>query len=397
MKVPLVLAIGELEVGGTQRQMLELAKRLDRNMFLPQVLCFSDSLAFADAFREAEINVSVVEKKSRYDVGVVSRLKKFFKREGTQVLITFGFTADLWCRVAARVAKVPLVMSSVRTSSEDSKARDWVNRALRPLTDHYIVNSRAVAQYLCRIGVAADSYSIISNGLDFDRFEDSRHISENIRSSLEIDASSFVVGTVSRLSREKNLEGFLRLAQQFSLISPEALFLIIGKGPDEARLRLLADQLGISAKIRWLGERNDVPYLLNAFDLAMLTSKREGLSNTLLEYMAASLPIVSSNVGGNGELIRNGQTGFLYPIEDPNQALDYMVQLYREPALRHQIASEAHRDVVRHFGVRQLVSQTEELILRLWEQKGEKVPKVLSDSVDGDVEQHLANCERRSE
>jgi len=397
MKLRLILAIGELEIGGTQRQMLELAKRLDREIFLPQVLCLSRSLAFSDAFREAEVNVSVIDKRSRYDFRVLSRLKGFFFREGAQVLVTFGFTADMWCRVAARMARVPVVISSVRTCAEESAVLDWVNRALRPLTDHYIVNSRAVAQYLRRIGVAADSYSIISNGLDFDRFQDSRQRSENVRSSLEIDASSFVVGTVSRLSREKNLEGFLRLAQQFSLISSEALFLVIGKGPDEARLRSLADQLGISAKIRWLGERNDVPYLLNAFDLAMLTSKREGLSNTLLEYMAASLPIVSSDVGGNGELIRNGQTGFLYPIEDPNQALDYMVQLYREPALRHQIASEAHRDVVRRFGVRQLVSQTEELILRLWEQKGEKVPKVLSDSVDGNVEQHLANCERRSE
>jgi glycosyltransferase involved in cell wall biosynthesis len=395
MSLRIVLAIGELEIGGTQRQMLELAQSLDPQVFSTQVLCLSQSLAFADEFRHAGINVSVVEKRSRYDIAILPRLKKFFRQHGTQVLITFGFTADSWCRVAARMAAIPVVISSVRTSSEETSMIDRVNRALSSFADHYVINSNAIVPYLRRIRVPPEKYSIIHNGLDLSRFEVTSHDSHEVRRSLAIPDSSFVVGIVSRLSPEKNVESFLRLAKDFASSCRDAVFVVVGEGPEEGRLHSLATELNLDANVRWLGGRKDVPRLLRAFDLAMLTSQREGLSNTLLEYLAAGLPVIASNVGGNGEIIQHGRTGFLYPADEPSQALDWMRKLHREPELRKQVAAAASRDVVDRFGVGQLAAKTQDLVLRLWKAKGQSGFETTRHEPQEAAAPTLAKVERR--
>lgn len=363
MSFRLVLAIGELEVGGTQRQMLELAKRIDRNQFAPEVLCLSRSLAFAGEFAQVGIPVEVVEKKFRYDFSVISRLKAFL--QGTDFLITFGFTANVWCRVAARWAGVPVVVSSVRTSSEESLLIDFVNRALVPFTDHYIANSNAAGGYLRKIGVAAEKCSIIVNGFDLERITTVKDEPEAVRCSLDISESSFCVGMVSRLSPEKNVESYLRIAQAFCQTCPDAVFVVVGDGPEAERLKHLALEWKLGSNLRWLGERNDVPRLLRCFDIVMLTSLREGLSNTLLEYMAAGLPIVASNVGGNAEVIDHGKTGFLFSVNDTGQAVRHLERLRGDRDFCLRLGQQARLEVASRFAMPQIIARTQELLIRL--------------------------------
>jgi glycosyltransferase involved in cell wall biosynthesis len=369
MSTPVVLAISELEVGGTQRQMLELAKRLDRRLFVPEVCCLSRSLAMADEFRKNGINVRLIEKRARYDISVLPRLRAFFREEKVSVLITYGFTADAWCRVAGRLVGIPVIISSVRTPDEESRLRDFVNRVLSSITDHYVANSDAVVAYLRRIGIPQEKCSLIPNGIAVERIHSSGETRNSVRATLGIPLSSFVVGTVSRLSPEKNVEEFLRIGQSFLSVCPEVVLVVIGDGPQRGQLHALANDLGLSDRIRWLGERMEVRRLIEAYDVAMLASRREGLSNSLLECMAAGLPLVASAVGGNPELIHHGQTGFLYPVGQIEEAVQFLTRLHREPPLRARVGDAARRDVGLRFGMDALVNRTQELLLKLLEQK----------------------------
>lgn len=394
MSSRLILAIGELEVGGTQQQILELARQLDPRIFTPEVLCLSRSLKFAPQLRQAGVPVTVVEKKSRYDVSVISRLKAFLRN--ADVLITFGFTADAWCRIAARIAGVTVVVSSVRTSSEDSRLSDWVNRALVPITDHYIANSQAVANYLRGVGVRAEKYSVVVNGFDVERITAAQQDKNKMRRSVGIADGSFVVGTVGRLSPEKNIVAYLRIAQAFARIFDDAVFVVVGDGPDAERLRYWASNLGIASKIHWLGERTDVPALLSCFDVAMLTSFREGLSNTLLEYMGAALPAVVSNVGGNPEVVLHEKTGFLYPVNDLAQAVQHLVKLYENAQLRREMGTEARLRVMKDFSMDQMITRTQKLLARLLQSKSrEQLSMSTLKSTDPVVGASLSNEERR--
>ena len=370
MSARLVLAIGELEIGGTQRQMLELAKRLDRRAFTPEVLCLSRSLAFADEFERSGVPVTVVEKRSRYDISVIVRLRTFLR--GSKILISFGFTADAWCRIAACLAGIPVVVSSVRTSNEESRLIDAVNRVLVPLTDYFIANSRAVGRYLENIGVPADKQSIIVNGFDMERISAASVEPASVRHSLGIPATNFVIGMVSRLSPEKNVEGFLRIGRAFCQACPETTLIVIGDGPEADRLKDLASEWKLDKHLRWLGERHDVPALLRGFDVAMLTSFREGLSNTLLEYMASGLPVIASDVGGNAEVIAHGRNGLLFPVDDVDGAAEHLLVLSRDTDLRRNLGCQARADVTSQFAMSGMITKTQELLLRLCHEKHQR-------------------------
>ncbi len=370
MSAKLTLMIGELEVGGTQRQMLELASRVDRQLFEPEVVCLSNVLTFAAEFERAGVPVRVVLKRSRYDTSILRRLYRYFQTKGTAAVMTFGFTADAWGRVAAKLARVPVVVSSVRTSHEDSRLLETVNRCLASLADHYIVNSEAAAEHLRRYTrVAHNAISTIPNGLDLDRFIQAPGERARTRAELGIPEDEIVVGVVSRVSVEKNVEMFIRVAR-LVLERMKAGFIIVGDGPERCRLQRMTQDLD---RVHWLGERSDIPRWLSAFDIAMLSSDREGISNAVLEYMAAGLPVVASAAGGTPEVVVDGTTGLLFRPGDETAAVSAVLTLANDHSLRRTMGDAGRQHVENHFSMDAMVHATESLLLRLLERSGRYV------------------------
>lgn len=178
-----------------------------------------------------------------------------------------------------------------------------------------------------------------------------------------------MIGVVARLNRLKGIEYFLQAAAAMGKRSYDARFLIVGDGQHKQELEQLAIQLGLGKRVVFTGFRLDVPEVLSALTISVLPSLSEGLSNSLLESMAAGVPVVATNVGGNPEAVEDGVTGIIVPPRDAHALARAMALLLENPDLGSEFGEAGRRRVTQRFSLAQMVRETESLYLRLLERK----------------------------
>ncbi|MEA3308129.1 MAG: glycosyltransferase, partial [Chloroflexota bacterium] len=234
------------------------------------------------------------------------------------------------------------------------------------LTDRVACVSQLVADFAVEeVGIPRHKIVVIPNGIDAQAFE---HLpaKPQARARLGLPLNSTLVGTVARLNPVKRLDVLL----QATALMNDVHVVIVGAGPEWERLKTLRKQLGLADRVHLAGQQSNVPEWLAALDLFALTSDWEGMSNALLEAMAAGLPVVATAVGGTPEVVVDGETGFLVPPRDPNALAQAIIRLLRDPDLRHQMGEAGRARVAAHFSVEQMVRKTEALYEKLLAEKG---------------------------
>jgi glycosyltransferase involved in cell wall biosynthesis len=163
----------------------------------------------------------------------------------------------------------------------------------------------------------------------------------------------------------KNHPAFLRAATTLAKQYPAVEFVLVGDGPFRPSLEQMAAELGIQEKVLFLGERHDIPAILASLDVSVLVSSSESLSNVILESMAASVPVVATDVGGNAELVKDGKTGLLVPFGDEKKFVDALAFLVRNPGLRAQFGLQSRQFARSRFHIDEICHQFEELYITL--------------------------------
>jgi sugar transferase (PEP-CTERM/EpsH1 system associated) len=197
-----------------------------------------------------------------------------------------------------------------------------LRRAIRPLVQRYIAVSKDLERWLIeRVGVGPERVNQIYNGVDLERFHSRRNSRPAMVPAGFAPPDAFFVGTVGRLAEVKDQETLIRA---FALVLRDIpgyrarlRLVIVGDGPLRERLQTCVQEEAIESNVWFTGDREDVPDLLGMLDLFVLPSLGEGISNTILEAMASGLPVVATRVGGNPELVEDGETGTLVPDSDP--------------------------------------------------------------------------------
>lgn len=268
----------------------------------------------------------------------------------------------------ARLAGVPVVIHGEHgRDATDPEGRNVLRRIgrrlLSPMVTRFVTVSQDLARWLVEdIGIPARKVSSICNGVDIRRFAPAeRHTA---RAALDIAAGHIVIGTVGRLDPVKDQVGLLRA---FAAVArdPRLLLLIAGDGPCRAELESAVSALGLSGCVRLLGERHDVPRVLAALDVFVLSSLGEGISNTILEAMATGLAVVATRVGGNPELVVDGITGFLVEPRSP-AALTAAIRRYLDsPALLARHGRAARERAESEFSLERMVGAYEQLYVRM--------------------------------
>jgi glycosyltransferase involved in cell wall biosynthesis len=226
-----------------------------------------------------------------------------------------------------------------------------------------VCNSRAAASHLQEAGIRSHKLVVIPNGLPDKLFEPTTP-------ALPREENVLRIGMISRMNHAvKQHDMFLRVAARLAPRVPQARFVLIGDGPLRPALEALALELGLRDRVLFLGDRRDIPAVLAALDVTVLPSASESLSNVIMEAMAAGIPVVASNVGGNPELVEHGTTGFLFPPGDEEQFAAALETLLAQAELRRQFGSAARERALAEYTIPQVRDRYQDLYLSLLAEK----------------------------
>jgi len=376
--------IGTLEVGGTERQLVRMVTRLDRERFTPVVCGLSAGGALEPELRAQGIPVYVVGFRG---IGVVRRLPRMLRELGRLVRIIRAESPDIlhgflfWAYVlgafTGRAARVPIIIASRRSLSLFKGGRlhylalEWLaNR----LTDFFIANSEAVRQdAITTERIDPGRIMVIHNGLDLEAFAGGDR--KAARRRLGISPDSPAVAVVANLIAYKGHTYFIDAWRQVVDRYPDAVALLAGDGQCRGALEAQARERGLESSIRFLGTFRDVPTLLAAADLVVHPSLQEGFSNAIVEAMAAGKPVVATTIGGNPEAVVDGVTGLLVPSENRAALAAGMLRLLADPALAARMGAAGRSKAVDAFDLNAMVRHYESLYERLAEGKRLRTPK----------------------
>ena len=353
----------DYEFGGTERQLVLLLRHLDRERFEPTLCCLQDSPWLHD-HREL-CATYVLGFRSFFRPGDwvrIARFAGFLRRSGIDILQTHFRDGNIVGTIAGRLAGTHCIVATRRNLGYWHSRRELaVVRWLNPWVTHFIANARAIQDYVCDVErVPPGRVTVIYNGLELAQFARPALAERaSCKERLGIDPSAPLVVSVANLRPVKGVDVFVRAAAWVAAREPRARFVAVGDGPDRDALTALAAELGIGERIAFLGQRRDVAEILAAADVGVLSSHSEGLSNALIEYMAAGLPAVCTDVGGNRELVTHGQNGRLVPPADPQAMGMAILELLRDPQAAARMGEVARRRMEAMFGVQRYVDETQ--------------------------------------
>ncbi len=361
--ISLFLMINTLETGGSERQFTVLAQNLIQPQFGTHLGCVSRRGPLAYNFPDAAqfpLGGSLYGWRSlRTRLNLIGHLR----HHRVQVAHAFDFYSNLTMIPAAKLARVPVVIGSHRQLGDLMTPKQFrAQAAAFRWCDAVVCNSQAAADRLIAAGLKPDKIAVIGNALPAEVFVAAA-------AALPKPAGVVRVGMVARMNhRYKNHSGFLRIAAQVHRRMPNAEFVLVGDGPLREDLEREAASLGLGDSAIFLGDRQDMPAVMASIDVAVNTSDSESLSNVILEAMAAGLPAVAYNVGGNGELL-SADRGSLIPAGDETAFAEAVSGLLANDALRKQQGSNAREFAQEHFGLDRVRQRYADLYCTLLDKK----------------------------
>lgn len=364
-----MFVITSMPVGGAETLLVNLVRAMDRSRYMPQVCCLKERGPLGEEIAD-EVTMHSQLISGKFDVSVIPRLWRIFKRERTDAVITVGAGDKMfWGRLAAKQAGVPVIISSLHSTGwPDEIGR--LNRWLTPITDAFVAVAQNQRQFLIdHERLPGERVHVIKNGIDVDRFQFDVIARQNIRLEFGIPEHAPVCGIIAALRPEKNHLLFLRAARQLVAAKPDSHFLVVGDGPERAKLTAVINQTPLESRVHFAGARADIPEMLSAMDIFSLTSHNEASPVSILEAMATGLPVVATDVGSVSESVIDGATGYLVERGDAEQFARYWRQLLNDSDRADALGREARAQVLKHGSLLSMVEGYGELIEQIYQSK----------------------------
>ena len=364
-RLEVFLITNTLETGGTERQFATLAQNLPGQDLHVRLGCLRKEGTFAadlEALEEFSPGGSLYGWRS---MQARRALARHLRQNQVTVAQSFDFYSNLMMIPAARMAGTPVVIGSHRQLGDLlGGPQFWAMTTVLGFCDRVVCNSQAAAESLRKRGISSGKLAVIPNALPDAAFE-------MVAPALPRKAGVLRVGMVARMNdSRKNHEGFLRVAAKVAAARSNAEFVLVGDGPLRSGIEQYARSLGIAERVLFLGDRRDIPEVLAALDVSVLTSLSESLSNVIMESMAAGVPVVAGHVGGNAELVRDGATGFLVGAKDDEAFAAAVVKLLDGSEMRASFGANAKSEARSRFGVRKICALYEEMYRSVLAEKG---------------------------
>lgn len=350
MTKPTVLYVTlSLDIGGLEVLLVELLQKIEKERYNLCVCALQKEGMLKAELERLGIPVYTIPKKEGIDYFLPFKLKALIKQIQADIVHTHNSTP--WIYTAAAIsllnAKTHLIHTKHSNLDADKTQLQKAERFASKVTGYIIADSQSVIDFMVeKQNIAQDKIRLIYNGIDVDKFNLAvPHRQDNIKR----------IGIVARLVPVKDhknlLEGFTLLSRKL----PDVELVIIGDGPLKDKLTAQVKQLRLESRVKFLGSRRDIPELLQQLDVFVLCSIDEGMPISLLEAMAAGLPVVATSVGGNREIIIENETGLLIPPQNPEALAEAMLRILTNEPLASAMSKEAVRVVAERFSINKMV------------------------------------------
>ena len=379
-KINILYVITQLELGGAQGQLLSLIRHLDKeryNFFLftaQEGLLIEEALSLGGltCYRSRHLKrpINFAE-----DLQAMIEIVRFIKKNKIDIVHTHSSKAGILGRWAGALTKAKIVIHTVHGWSFNDFQKPFLKKLYLELerlsakfTDKIIVVSNHDRQKGLNHKIGSEEkYSLLRYGIDRAQFG---RRDPSIRKELGIGDGEMVIGTVACFKPQKALEDFVQFAFLASRVLPQAKFLMVGDGVLRKKIEKLIAKFNLTSRFILTGWRRDIPRVLSAIDVFVLTSLWEGLPIAVLEAMVSQVPVVATHTGGISEIIVEGETGFLVPCHDVPSMLKKACVFLRDASLKERITRAARQIVNEKFDTETMVKSHEDLYQKLAKTKG---------------------------
>ena len=339
--------------GGPERQIIGLAVTLPESI-RTTILCFRDNdscAPFLKQLHRAGVSARMLGHANPQFFRMISDIVSELRAERADLLVCHGYKADTLGWIAARWLGLPVFSVSRGWTGHTRKVRlnESLDRVMLRLMKRVVCVSEGQAEKVRKAGVSVDRIRVIRNAIDTTRFDNGNDAGRASLEALFPLKPRLIVLGVGRLSPEKGFDQFVDAASVILQTNTDVGFALIGDGPDRGMLEQRVKALGIENRLVFAGFRNDIDRLIAAADVLAQSSYTEGLPNVVLEACAASVPVVATDVGGTGEVVRDGEAGYLVPAGDHRALAARLIDLIASPSTRAEMGARGRTIVSRDF------------------------------------------------
>jgi glycosyltransferase involved in cell wall biosynthesis len=352
-RIKVLYVIGQLSIGGTETQLVQLVSGLDKEHFEPVIACLTGGSSIHLLKLDKEnIPVIFLERETRGRLAALWNFFRVIREFNPDIVHSFAYASRLALPLAKLFSNAKIIVS-IRTQPE--REINWLDRWAILLANLTLPNSRKAVGWLQSVFGERISIQLIYNGLDIEAFK-----------ALSCEPPPFfappdkkVICVIARLWPVKGLD-FLLVAFALLVASVNNVQLwFVGDGPERENLKFRSEQLGIASNVVFLGMQEKIPPILSQAQIGVLSSSYEGLPNAIIEYMASGLPVVATDVGGVSELVQDGLTGYLVPPGNAHLLAEKILYLLNNPELSCQFGKLGLKRVEKYFSLERMIKETE--------------------------------------
>lgn len=371
-RLTVMLLVNDLRIGGAERQLIELARGLDKDRFRVIITTlYSGQPLDAEARTIPGVELISLERRGKFDAMALSRLIMLLKREKVDLIQPFLTPATAFGMTAAMIAGTPIKIVTERCGVRlnthlGNNVYRFVEDRMTRFANAAIPNSEAGADYLFSRGIAKEKVRVIYNGVPKERVTADLAERQAVRRELGVSGDTWLIGIVASLTPAKDHGNFLQAASIIRRQAPQTKFIMVGEGPLRADLERRVESLDLSGSVIFAGHQLRVAPYIAAMDVAVLSScDHEGCSNFILEAMGLGRPIVATDVGGNRELV-NGDAGTIVPVGNPVKLAKAILDVMFDPEAADRMRTRGPEIFRERFSLQTMVTAYEQLYGETW-------------------------------
>ncbi len=369
--------ITRLIVGGAQENTIYTAALLDKQRFQVEMLSGAQTGSEGSLIEEARqrgVPLAIFPDLLRqvnpwHDLLALTKMKRIMQERGYTIVHTHSSKAGILGRLAARLAKTPLIVHTVHGWSFHAYMPPvirWIyillERWMAQFSDALVVVARQDIEKGLQAGIGRrEQYRCIRSAIPLDEFDPSLYDRTTLRQELDLPPEAVVIGNVGRFSAQKNPLDWVRVADLVGKACPEARFLLVGDGPLRPQVEDALRQAGLWERSILTGLRRDTPRWMAAMDIFLLTSLWEGLPRVIPQAMAMGLPVAANRADGVAEALQDGSTGYLCSPGDIEQLAERCINLVYDPLKRQEMGCRGQAYAAQEFDLRQMIASLEAL------------------------------------